>query len=187
MDPRIHWQDIIMRIELPNRTIASDRKLQNATNNLINRHEHRLYFMLAWHSTGVNSMRANEVRTWVLDRVAAANPPLPPNSTRGLTPGLINPLLGNVPGNSIGHPTRRENQGRLRVTGGRPTVAQAATAAANQGHTNPGPRHPVPSKRNRTSPEHKGRWPKRQAQGLNDDSGDDDMDTGSDRAKSSEA
>ena len=187
MDPRIHWQDIIMRIELPNRTIDSDRRLQNATNNLINRSEHRLYYMLAWHSTGVNGMRHNEVRTWVLDRVAAAHPPLPPNSTRGLTPGLINPLLGDVPGNAIDHPIRRYSQGKLR----RPPATQTTAAAANQGqgnqvNANRRYSHPVARKRDRTSPEPKGRRPKRQAQYFSDDPADGDMDTGSDRAKSSE-
>ena len=126
MDPRIHWEDILMRVELPNRTVEIERHLQNSTNNLINRHEHRLYFMLAWHSTNANGgVRTNEVRSYVLRRVAAAQTPLPPNSTRGITPGMINPSLGNVPGNIIPQPVRRINQGRLRVHG-RPAPANAA-------------------------------------------------------------
>ena len=121
MDPRIHWEDILMRVELPNRTVEIERHLQNSTNNLINRHEHRLYFMLAWHSTNANGgVRTNEVRSYVLRRVAAAQTPLPPNSTRGITPGMINPALGNVPGNVIPQPVRRINQGRLRVSGRAP-------------------------------------------------------------------
>ena len=119
MDPRIHWEDILMRIESPNRTVRSDSHLQNSTNNLINRQEHRSHLMLSWLSTGAQGGRPNHVRTMVLQRVAAANPPLPPNSTRGLTPGLIDPLLGRVPGNVIPWPVLGANQGRLRVGLGR--------------------------------------------------------------------
>ena len=59
------------------------------------------------------------MRSRVLQRVATAQPPLPPNSTRGLTPGLINPALGNVPGNSVAQPVLGANQGRPRVGLGR--------------------------------------------------------------------
>ena len=125
MDPRIHWEDILMRIEIPNRTVRSDSHLQNSTNNLINRHEHRIYRMLSWLSTGALGRRRNTVRTMVLQSVAAAIPPLPPNSTRGLTPGLVNPLLGRVPGNIIPWPVLGRNEGRLRVGLGRRGGARA--------------------------------------------------------------
>ena len=128
MDPRIHWEDILMRIEIQNRTVRSDTHLQNSTNNLINRQEHRRYLMLSWLSTGAQGLRRNTVRTMVLQRVAAANPPLPPNSTRGLTPGLINPLLGRTAGNMIGWPESGRNQGRLRVGLGRGGGAAAIPA-----------------------------------------------------------
>lgn len=81
--------------------------------------------MLAWRTTGANAVvRHNEVRSMVLRRVAAANPPLPPNSTRGLTPGLINPALGHVPGNVIPQPAMPGDRGRLRVGLGRARGAQ---------------------------------------------------------------
>lgn len=81
--------------------------------------------MLAWRTTGANAVvRHNEVRTMVLRRVAAANPPLPPNSTRGLTPGLINPALGHIPGNVIPQPAMPGDRGRLRVGLGRARGAQ---------------------------------------------------------------
>ena len=146
MDPRVHWEDILMRIELPTRTVEIERHLQNSTNNLINRHEHRLYSMLAWHSTNANGgVRPNEVRSQVLRRVAAAQPPPPPNSTRGITPGMINPSLGNVPANIIPQPARRINQGRLRV-GGRAAPAQAgAPATANAALPNITQAHPLPT------------------------------------------
>ena len=81
--------------------------------------------MLAWRTTGANAVvRHNEVRTMVLRRVAAANPPLPPNSTRGLTPGLINPALGHIPGNVIPQPAMPGDRGRLRVALGRARGAQ---------------------------------------------------------------
>ena len=201
MDPRIHWEDILMRIEVPNRTVTSDQNLQNSTNNLINRQEHRYNFMLAWHTTGARGQRANTVRSMVLQRVATAQPPLPPNSTRGLTPGLINPALGNVPGNSVAQPVLGANQGRLRVGLGQgrgPQMpAPAYPALAHQALANP-PQAPAPpnnpvrhnpvrdtrrrdnpvdsNKRRRTSPGNKGRPPKRQAREPSDDDEDNDED-----------
>ena len=188
-----------MRIELPNRTVQSDKRLQNSTNNLINRHEHKRDSMLAWHTTGANGMRSNEVRTLVLRRVRTARPPLPQNSTRGLTPGLINPRLGNVPGNSIPQPDLRVGEGRLRV--GRQALANAAQgnpAQANpaqtsqiqstqmqniQGQNNSG--HDGAKKRNRrTSQETRDRPSKRQDTRPNYDSDRDTMDTRSDSSKS---
>ena len=189
-----------MRIEVPNRTEDLDRRLQNSTNNLINRSEHRSHFMLAWHTTGANAtIRVNEVRTMVMQRVAAAQPPLPFNSTRGLTPGLINPLLGNIPGNSIPHPVLGGNQGRLRVG----MTRQQQHPLANIAPVNlPQPNQPqVPvtqqvqgsNDQRRGSRKHgrkvtqkrhasrglKGRSPKRRAADVNS-SADDEMDTNSD-------
>ena len=205
MDPRIHWEDILMRIEVPNRTVSSDQNLQNSTNNLINRQEHRYNFMLAWHTTGARGQRANTVRSMVLQRVATAQPPLPPNSTRGLTPGLINPALGNVPGNSVAQPVLGANQGRLRVGLGRgrgpqiPTPANPTQAPAPP--NNPVRHNPVrdtrrrdnpvdSNKRRRTSPGNKGRPSKRQAREPSDDHEDNDedshMNTSADESGSSE-
>ena len=136
-----------MRIELPNRTVAIERHLQNSTNNLINRHEHRVYFMLAWHSTNANGgVRPNEVRSYVLRRVAAAQTPLPPNSTRGITPGMINPALGNVAGNVIPQPVRRINQGRFRVAGRAAPAQAGAPAPANAAQV-----YPLPTTTSRSS------------------------------------
>lgn len=205
MDPRIRWADILMRIEVPNRTEDSDKKLQNSTNNLINRQEHRRYHMLSWHSTGANGMRNNRVRTDVLHMVATAQPPLPPNSTRGITPGLINPLLGNVFGNVVAQPLMRNGPARLRV----PVLPQTTQAAANQAMTNAAQANPLQQiqtqrtqvqnnhrrdnhgnetrpKRNRTSPGPQGRPSKRQAQDPIDNAMDEDMDVSSDGTKSSE-
>ena len=205
MDPRIQWQDILMRIEIPNRTKLSDTHLQNSSNNLINRQMHPRHSMLAWHSTGTNSMRRNEARSLVLGRVNAANPPLPPNSTRGLTPGLINPRLGNVPGNFIPFPPLGHNRGTLRVHA-QPQVAQAGAAAAapgltnaaqsnaaqanpiqnNPGRDNSGNVRRMQRKRNRTSPDPKGRPLKRQAPDFNNDDMEKNMDTGPDGSDSSQ-
>lgn len=133
MDPRIQWQDIWMRIELPNRTADSETKIKNATNNLINRKEHRRFSMLSWHTTGANGSRKNHTRVEVLRRHARIHPPPPHNSTRGLTPGLINPRLGDIPGNRVPlPPLRGHGHGRLRVPA-QPQVPQPAVAvAANQ-------------------------------------------------------
>ena len=194
MDPRIRWADILMRIEVPNRTTDSDRKLQNSTNNLINRHDHPRYFMLAWHSTGAHGMRSNRVMTMVLHEVAVAYPPLPPNSTRGLTPGLINPQLGNVVGNVVPQPAQRDGQSRLRVPFlpqaqanlPQPNQIQTAQVHNNQGRDNGGRSNGAGQNRNRTGPGPKGRPSKRQPQDFIDDTTDDNMDTGSDETTSSE-
>ncbi len=201
-----------MRVEVPNRTEDSDKKLQNSTNNLINRQEHRRFHMLSWHSTGANGMRNNRLRTDVLHMVATAQPPLPPNSTRGITPGLTNPLLGNVPGNVIAQPLMRNGPARLRV----PVLPQITQAAANQAMTNAAQANPTQAnpqqqnqtqgtqvqnnhgrdnhgrgnetrpKRNRTSPSPQGRPSRRQAQDPVDNVMDEDMDGSSDGTESSE-
>ena len=179
MDPRIHWQDILMRVELPNRTAESDRKLQNSTNNLINRHEHKNFFQLSWHTTGANRTRRNDIRNMVLRSVNEAHPPLPPNSTRGLTPGLIDPRLGNIPGNSIAFPP---GPGRIRVQGRQQRATRAAAAAAPgqaQGSQAIGKRH-------RSSSGHQGRKPKRQARDFQDETSEDDTENTYDGTKSSE-
>ena len=108
MDPRIHWEDILMRIGVPDRQ------------------EHRYNFMLAWHTTGARGQRANTVRSMVLQRVAMAQTPLPPSSTRGLTPGFA---LENVPGDSVAQPVLGANQGRLRVGLGRARGPQIPASA----------------------------------------------------------
>ena len=178
MDPRMLWDDILMRIEMPNRTEDGETRVQNSSNNLINRSENREFSLLAWHSTGARGMRNNVVRTAILRRVAAAQPPLPPNSTRGITPGLINPALGNIRHNSIPFPTRKPDQGKLRVGMGRGARAQAA-AAAN-------PPQPRSTKRRRTSRQHKGRPSKRRRYTIEDSSDeDDDMSSESDETESS--
>ena len=166
-----------MRIEMPNRDEAGETRVQNSSNNLINRSENRAFSLLAWHTTGANGMRNNIVRTSVLRNVATAQPPLPPNSTRGLTPGLINPALGNFHWNTIPFPTRDPDQGRLRVGMGRRARAQAA-AAAN-------PPHPRSTKRRRSTREHKGRPSKRRRYTIEDSSDEDTMTTQSDGTKSS--
>ena len=160
-----------MRVEVPNRTEDSDKHIQNATNNLINRSENRRNLMLAWHTTGAQGMRTNTVRTIVMRAVQAANPPLPPNSTRGLTPGLIDPQLGDVPGNSVPQPELRGGQGRLRVGLGRQRTAQTPV---------------VPQKRGKTSKKSKGGPKKRRAVDPSDSSEEDPMDVDSEGDESSD-
>ena len=215
MDPRIHWEDILMRIEIPNRTWDLERRLSNSTNNLINRSENRVHFMLSWHSTNANGFRVNEVRTLVLRRVMMAQPPLPPNSTRGLTPGLIDPARGEVPGNRIPFPGPGSNEGRLRANMRRRRGARAARTAVNPSSVNTTQTSPsnqsqvstaqqkqsksptaqkkqqyatskmVPQKRRGTSRRHRGRPSKRQAM-YESSSEDDEMSIDSNRSESSE-
>ena len=188
MDPRIQWVDILMRLEIPNRTEDSERKLMNSTNNLINRQDHPQFRMLSWHSTGINGMNGNEGRKFVLDMVAASDPSLPfPNSTRGLTPGLIDPRRGNVPGNIVPLPVLRNGLGRLRVVHQQSaTAATAAQAQSNEGPRTRGQSNRIPEKRRHSSQqeeeEDEGRPPKYKTQKPNDN---DDIDTRSDGSLSS--
>ena len=62
MDPRIHWEDILMSMEVLNRTVGSNRHLQNSTNNLINRQEHRTFSIPSWQNTETQEMKSLKSR-----------------------------------------------------------------------------------------------------------------------------
>ena len=138
MDPRIHWADILMRIDIQNRTLESDRRLGNSTNNGLNRQGHTHYSMISWHNTGAHGTKRNMSRGLVLQRIAAARPPLSPNSTRGLTPGLIDPVLGYIPGNSIPQPAWYPDpeKGMIRLPDREQRRAASIQARANAMQTN---------------------------------------------------
>ena len=97
MDPRMSIDDITMRIEAPGRTRESDQKLRNRLLNMEASRQHLRYCMLSWFGTGKHEFN-NKTRDQVLAKMAE-NPvlyqhQLHNNTTRGSTPGLINPALG---------------------------------------------------------------------------------------------
>ncbi|KAL9126240.1 MAG: hypothetical protein Q9217_004686, partial [Psora testacea] len=100
LDPRLEWQDIIMRIEpaqLP-RTAISERKLKNRLQNNNSRLHYPLHNMVSWHVRG-GSKRALQDRKNVLNLLSQDQKRR--NTTRGATPGLIDPLLPDEPANRV--------------------------------------------------------------------------------------
>lgn len=103
MDPRIRQRDIIMREE------ACEERLRMSDAQYINIHlntpGYRIYRpawkMIAWHVT-VGDERTNQRKQFVLDSLTDAQKQA--NTTRGSTPGLINPALGDIPGNRVDLP-----------------------------------------------------------------------------------
>ena len=111
-----------MRIEPPAnqpRTVEADHKFANAAQNRTRRLWHAKYFILSWFGTGDQRARTNKAKTHVLSALAKAGIPETLNTTRGLTPGLINPANGPH-SERIPQPSLRPNAGqpRPRLSGG---------------------------------------------------------------------
>ena len=119
LDPRIRWTDITMRMERRN------RPNENALNMLASRSMRPLYKMLSWHTKGrvatINTRRAAVLAQLTPAQIAA-------NTTRGSTPGLINPALGEI-GGRIPHPVLRTGQGVQR--GSRRPRSEATTSSSD--------------------------------------------------------
>ena len=100
MDPRIRQRDIIMREE------ATGQRMRTSDQRYINLHlntpGYRIYRpvwkMISWHvkeGDDKQSQRKQLVLNSLTDAQKRAN------TTRGSTPGLINPALDDVPGNRV--------------------------------------------------------------------------------------
>ncbi len=97
-DPRIRWQDILMRMTQP-------RPVQN----ILNMRGSRMradYCLLSWHVKTKHD-EDNAARDAVLYRLSLQQKIA--NTTRGTTPGLIYPVLGVV-GGIIPHPHERSGK-----------------------------------------------------------------------------
>lgn len=104
-----------MRIEQPAgevRTRHTDLKFVNATQNTTRRLWHAKYFMLSWFGTGRWDTQ-NKAKTAVLAALSEAGIDAAANSTRGLTPGLVDPANGPN-SRRIPHPQLGVNVGRRR-------------------------------------------------------------------------
>lgn len=104
MDPRISQRDIIMREEISEERLRINND-QPYINIHLNTPGYRTYRpawkMIAWHPKGA-SAKENFRRQFVLNSLTDAQKNA--NTTRGSTPGLINPALGDGPGNRIALP-----------------------------------------------------------------------------------
>ncbi|KAL9103672.1 MAG: hypothetical protein Q9163_001298 [Psora crenata] len=116
LDPRLEWPDIVMRMEptlLP-RTALSDRKLKNRLQNNNSRLHYPMNKMVSWHVRGP-SARTMQARNNVLSSLTREQ--IRRNTTRGATPGLIDPSLPPTPDNQV--PPAAYNQHQNKPTGER--------------------------------------------------------------------
>lgn len=126
LDPRITWEDIVMRMELVGLRAAYNEKV--FINTVINNQAHRVFRkhfkVLAWHSRKnlekPTAAERNVLKSLTQDQIDR-------NTTRGTTPGLIEPLLGEQPGNRIFRPSLRAGTGRCRG----PKLVQAPPTGPN--------------------------------------------------------
>lgn len=102
-DPRIRWKDILMRQMLTKKGERSQNSEGNNINMMTGRGRKR-YHILTWDTESrrrkpvdwVNKMTDQQIRE---------------NTTRGLTPGLTDPTLGEVAGNRVPIPITIEGAG----------------------------------------------------------------------------
>ncbi|KAL8913695.1 MAG: hypothetical protein Q9171_001545 [Xanthocarpia ochracea] len=138
-DPRIQWNDIHMRQYSPNRT-----RSHNTLQRLVSRNRPDA-MMVTWPQQHKWLMDANarkatqkltvpspedktrgkpldksKTKSKVRNSLSMTNAEIEANSTRGRTPGLIDPRLGEVPGNRVPWPKRNSSAGKStpRSTGG---------------------------------------------------------------------
>lgn len=92
--------------------------------------------MISWHVKGV-SAKENDRKQYVLDRLTHAQKNA--NTTRGSTPGLINPALGEVPGNRIALPELAiKKRGPQRQKANAFNTSATQSAQPGQAPQNPG-------------------------------------------------
>ncbi|KAL8856652.1 MAG: hypothetical protein Q9178_006719 [Gyalolechia marmorata] len=139
-DPRIQWNDIYMRQYGPNRT-----RSHNTLQRLVSRNRPKA-MMVTWPQQHKWLMDANakkavkksavpspedktrdkpldksKTKSKVKNSLLMTEAEIEANSTRGHTPGLIDPRLGEVPGNRVPWPKKNPTAGKSlpRSTGGR--------------------------------------------------------------------
>ena len=129
-NPHISVQDILMRMQpdTGQRSEESDRRVKNSMNMLRSRPTAGFdkFRMVAWFGTGASG----NVRERVLASMTEAQRLL--NTTRGSTPGLINPDLGECPGNRVALP--KAVDGERKCGGRQPESPENATPVTAAGH-----------------------------------------------------
>ena len=155
MDPRIRQRDIIMREEASaERSRMNDQRYINLH---LNTPGYRIYRptwkMISWQVTEP-SVKQNSRKQFVLDRLSDAQKIA--NTTRGSTPGLIDPALGEIAGNRVALPNlvqTKRGPRRPKVNANNNPAAQPvqpalvpqvqqAIQAAQAAQTNQAPRAP---------------------------------------------
>ena len=128
LDPRLTWDDIDMRMEYVGARAAYDHTIDTASKNVnkqavkaknkfINALQTRCsrgraaFAMVSWRER-TRISKANKTRDDVLKRLTSDQ--IANNTTRGLTPGIVNPLLPDIPANRV---SRRRAQSQ-------PTIPQ---------------------------------------------------------------
>ena len=123
LDPRLTWDDIDMRMEYVGARAAHDHTIDTASRNVtkqavkaknkfVNALQTRCsrgraaFAMVSWRER-TRISKANKTRDDVLKRLSADQ--IANNTTRGLTPGIVNPLLPDTPANRV---SRRRTQGQ---------------------------------------------------------------------------
>ena len=104
LDPRVQWSDILMRMEISNRARG------NAVQMRAMRNWRPAFGMLAWHVKG--KYAADKSQEDKLLKLMTSGQQ-ESNSTRGLTPGLTDPLLGEQ-GGRIPLPKMKFGEGEAR-------------------------------------------------------------------------
>ena len=124
LDPRLTWDDIDMRMEYVgakasyNHTIDMSsnnvtRQALKAKNKFLNALQTRCsrgrasFKMLAWKERKRNYL-TNKIRDNVLKQLSTDQ--IANNTTRGSTPGIINPLLPDTPGNRVSRRTKQSQR-----------------------------------------------------------------------------
>lgn len=117
MDPRIRQLDIIMREEASAERLRTNdqRYINNHLNTPGYRHYRPAWNMTAWH-VAAPSDKQNSRKQSVLDGLTDAQKAA--NTTRGSTPGLIDPASGEALGNRIPLPNVARNKQGPRPAGG---------------------------------------------------------------------
>ena len=130
-DPRIRAQDIEMRMELEN------RPKWNAIQTRATRNWGQKFTMLSWHTKGKwRRGQPNASREAVLAMLTPAQ--VTANSTRGSTPGLIDPALGEA-GGRIPWPVTKEGEGEGRLQRNRMRQNRLTALQQVLNRSDPGP------------------------------------------------
>ena len=132
MDPRIRQSDIIMREEFSaERMRLNDSRYINLHLNTPGYRQYRpAWKMIAWHVTAGDNKQNNLRKQSVLDSLTDAQKQA--NTTRGSTPGLIDPALGVSPDNRVPVPDlglRNRGAERAAVHGNDNLATQTAQPA----------------------------------------------------------
>ena len=153
-------EDIVMRMQPDHspRTDHGDEKVRNALNMRASRRAYPAFFMISWHAKGLEGDRKHSARDFVLASLSADQ--TLNNTTRGKTPGRINPDGDDSSVNRIAQPElpvgalQRRFQGR----GNRPRQSRKKSKTDSSGsdssfHANHAPR----MTRTRANPHRTGR------------------------------